>query len=592
MTALAREIDMPIESSYVASVVIPVHNGGKTLGSQLEALAEQQGAGPFEVIVVLNRCGDNSAQVARLFEQRLRLTVVEADDKPSAAYARNVGAAVGTAHAILFCDADDQVGPTWVREMTHALVHADFVGGKIIVDRAGLADWMYHRFYEPMDNACLVVHDQRIRYPISASLGCRREAFDSVGGFDESFPGAACEETDLAIRMLRTGLVVGEAPDAGLLYRPRTTFRPLMRQVRGYAEGAARLAIREGLSLPVPEPLPELRRTLRALAHLMVREHQWRPGALAGEFLVRYYKFSAERRGSRNDNEVKYGEDSGAVDFVVPITTFLLGGRALLARPSTVQWYASGGGIEQATLGIMCSLLRGGDAVVDVGANIGSFSVTAALCVGNTGSVVAFEPDARTHGVLRANLERHGVASWTQIQPVVVGVRCGTATIMQFDNDLVTGQGIAPASFSPGATVGAVNVDIVTLDAAITTPVDLIKIDVEGFEIDVLAGAAELLRRSPHAILIVELNPACQHAAHHKPEKLISLLAGGERVAWLVEEAPPSDGPRVRRLDQVVVADVAAQNDQWYANVISGPVEREHEIEAAIEATLRQAEPA
>jgi FkbM family methyltransferase len=567
-----------------------VHNGAETLALQLSALADQECAEPFEVIVVLNRCTDESAQVARHFAERLHLTILEANDSASAAYARNTGVAASAADSILFCDADDRVGRTWVKEMCRALDRADFVGGRVIVDRTGLADWAYDRFYKPLDRTCLVVHDRRIRYPISASLGCRKQALERVGGFEETFPGAAFEETDLAIRLFRAGFVAGEAPAAELLYRPRREFRSLMRQRRAYAEGAARLARREGVPLPVPPLLAEIRQTLRVMAHLVMRKREWRPAVLGSEFLMRYYKLMAARHADRGPHEVPYGAEPGVVDFVVPVTTSTIGGRSLMARQTAARWYATDG-IEEITLGIMSSLLREADTFLDVGANIGSFSVCAGLCVGDQGSVIAFEPDPRTRRVLSANLERHGVAARSRVQPYAVGDRCGNTTIIQFDNDLVTGQGAAPEAFYPGAAAATIEVEIVTLDSIVTTPVAMVKIDVEGYEIDVLKGAEGLLARSPDIILIVELNPASQRAVDRSPEDLVRLLMGGDRIAWLIEEERHGSSRRVGRLDETVLAAALTEDDRWYANILSGPLGRMQEIEAAIHSVLRRWDP-
>src|SRR6516225_1721018 len=132
-----------------ASVIIPVHNAERTLGDQLSALAGQTDSPEFEVVLVLNRCTDASRSVAESFSGRLDLVLVEAEEKASAAYARNVGAAKSTAPILLFCDADDRVYPRWIAEMVKVIEPGgpDFVGGRIVVDRTGLPDWIYHAAY-------------------------------------------------------------------------------------------------------------------------------------------------------------------------------------------------------------------------------------------------------------------------------------------------------------------------------------------------------------------------------------------------------------------------------------------------------------
>ncbi len=66
----------------MVSVVIAVYNAEDTLGRQLQALADQTGAGDFEVVVALNRCTDRSRQVAEGFAERLALVIVDAQPEP------------------------------------------------------------------------------------------------------------------------------------------------------------------------------------------------------------------------------------------------------------------------------------------------------------------------------------------------------------------------------------------------------------------------------------------------------------------------------------------------------------------------------
>jgi glycosyltransferase involved in cell wall biosynthesis len=160
----------------VASVIVPVNNAKQTLGDQLSALADQTDGLDFEVVVVLNRCSDDSRAVAQSFSARLPLLLVEADEQPSAAYARNIGVAKSSAPILLFCDADYRVFPQWIAEMVKALQPGgpDFVGGRIVVDRSRLPGWIYRTVYQWCDGSC--IFGEFLLWPMSASLavGARR----------------------------------------------------------------------------------------------------------------------------------------------------------------------------------------------------------------------------------------------------------------------------------------------------------------------------------------------------------------------------------------------------------------------------------
>ena len=86
------------------SVVIPCFDGEATLGLQLEALATQQAAPPFEVIVVDNRSTDGTRSVVKKWQSTLpNLRLVVADDEAGAGYARNVGAGAAIGQYLMFC---------------------------------------------------------------------------------------------------------------------------------------------------------------------------------------------------------------------------------------------------------------------------------------------------------------------------------------------------------------------------------------------------------------------------------------------------------------------------------------------------------
>lgn len=131
--------------------------------------------------------------------------------------------------------------------------------------------------------------------------------------------------------------------------------------------------------------------------------------------------------------------------------------------------------------------LRDGDVVVDVGANVGTLSLTASLAVGPTGRVYAVEPHPRIVRYLRGNIEQNNARNVT-IHHVALGDKDGTAWLSDRRNDdqnvIVDG-------------VGRIGVRMLPLDALPVTegPIALLKVDVEGFEKFVIDGGRETLRR-------------------------------------------------------------------------------------------------
>jgi glycosyltransferase involved in cell wall biosynthesis len=401
-----------------ASVIIPTHNAATVLGEQLGALAAQAGAPPFEVLVVLNRCADDSGSAARAFQSQLSLTIVEANEKLSAAYARNVGAACTAAPHLLFCDADDRVGPRWVREMVRAMsdTDADYVGGHPIVDRCNLQNWIYNDFYRETDAEGLNLHYPGLRYPITASFGVTRDAFEAVGGFDESFPGTGHEEIDLTLRLGRSGCRVGIAPEAELLYRPRRTFRGLMKQRRGYAIGGAYSLLKERTPIIPQSPFEETRLLARMVARRILREKQWRPNALAAGALDHWYRYYLTQR--LPNDRLSGPEPQPVLDFTVDPMTPVIGGLTFLAPASQAYRHATEG-VEPVLVTLVDELLRPGDVFVDHGADIGAVTVCAAVRVGTSGRVIAVEPESRARELIVQNTARHRVADLVSIMSMM-----------------------------------------------------------------------------------------------------------------------------------------------------------------------------
>ena len=203
-------------ADLAAAVVIPAHNAAATIARQLTALAGQRSAPMFELVVVANTCTDATAAISRGFvEGRPRWQVIEADAIASAGYARNRGVAATTAPLLLFCDADDRVGPGWVAAMVAALDHAEIVGGWLRPDAGNAPSWLrIAPGYPRQARIGLTEFDGRLWFPPTASFGCRRSAFEAAGGF---FGGEARGGVDVEFVEQ-----IGGGARGGVLDRDRT----------------------------------------------------------------------------------------------------------------------------------------------------------------------------------------------------------------------------------------------------------------------------------------------------------------------------------------------------------------------------------
>ena len=217
------------------SVIIPVAGADEGLVKQLSALFDQESTTDFEVIISHNM--PSAADRERLTEliapfDNQSLWVVESNGRASAAHARNAGAAAARGSRFAFCDADDVVHDGWIDAMNAALDDYDAVTGSIVeIAPPGQDDW------RPPATPDGLPTFHGAPYVLSGNLGIDRDAFNSVGGFDETL--TRCEDIAIGWALQNRGLEVGFAPDAVLDYHHRAGLRKMLQQHYLYGRGMA-----------------------------------------------------------------------------------------------------------------------------------------------------------------------------------------------------------------------------------------------------------------------------------------------------------------------------------------------------------------
>ena len=138
--------------------------------------------------------------------------------------------------------------------------------------------------------------------------------------------------------------------------------------------------------------------------------------------------------------------------------------------------------------------LKEGDIVVDVGANAGMFMVKAALSVGDKGKVIAIEPIEENFELLKRNIEFHNLNNVYIIRKALGSKRGKTTMIKSLLSCTHQLKGLK----NPEFPIQEVDVEVDTLDNIVKqlniNKIDLLKIDVEGAELEVLKGAKESLK--------------------------------------------------------------------------------------------------
>ena len=179
---------------------------------------------------------------------------------------------------------------------------------------------------------------------------------------------------------------------------------------------------------------------------------------------------------------------------------------------------------EPEMTGAVLGLLRPGDVFLDVGANEGWFSVLAARAVGKSGRVLAVEPQERLWPVLIRNFILNDLAN-VELIPYGMAARRGVASLALYPSINTGATSIVDEPRRGLFTVRAIptkSLDELADDHRAPS-IRLAKIDVEGYELEVLRGAPKLLARGID-YLLVELHPARLHRRGQSVEMVNAVL--------------------------------------------------------------------
>lgn len=158
--------------------------------------------------------------------------------------------------------------------------------------------------------------------------------------------------------------------------------------------------------------------------------------------------------------------------------------------------------------------------IADVGANQGLYTLFLSR-LASLGQVYAFEPDPMLFTALKENVQRNGAANILLFNAAtadrIATLKLQSGRFNRGDNRIVSGD---------LACGRVVEVDAIPLDHAITgNRLDFLKIDVQGFELQVLRGAGHLIQANRDLVIFLEFWPHGLRAAGSDPEELLHTLS-------------------------------------------------------------------
>jgi FkbM family methyltransferase len=177
----------------------------------------------------------------------------------------------------------------------------------------------------------------------------------------------------------------------------------------------------------------------------------------------------------------------------------------------------------------LCGLVAPGDTAIEVGANIGTNAIPLAKRLGPKGLLFVFEPQRQIHQTLCANIALNGLSNvyafWA-----AAGAQAGVLSVPPIDYERQSNFG----GVSLGAEGKGERVSVMTIDGMKLNACRLIKIDVEGMELEVLKGADDTIRRLKPRLYM-------ENDRREKSAALIShVTALGYRCYW---HLPPLYNP-------------------------------------------------
>ena len=200
-----------------------------------------------------------------------------------------------------------------------------------------------------------------------------------------------------------------------------------------------------------------------------------------------------------------------------------------------------------------------GMTVLDIGANVGLYTVIAAKLVGEEGMVASFEPEAQNFEILQKNILDNG---FKNVQPARVAVANKEGELALY---LSKGNKGKHSIYRPSDTEGEEIVKTIVLDEWLEQhsigKVDVIKIDIQGAEPLAFSGMKKTLSTKP--ALLMEYDPKSIRESGHNPIEMLEMLLSHGYALYSIEE-----GTKSKKIIDDIQSFTNALRGEQYANLL------------------------
>ena len=214
----------------------------------------------------------------------------------------------------------------------------------------------------------------------------------------------------------------------------------------------------------------------------------------------------------------------------------VFGNKLFLSKKGLALAISHYGTYEKLEAKVMEEKIKGGNIVVDVGANIGLHTLNMARIVGNTGRVFAFEPDPSNFEILEKNVKINNYQNIILEQKACAD-KYGRTTLYQSDHP-----GMHRVFPQTKQAKGQVQVELTSLDkyfidSNLADKINFIKIDVEGLEFSVLKGMKNILKNNKKIKILFEFMPKNTMEAGFTPIELLNYLTSYDFKLFCIDES-------------------------------------------------------